>query len=332
MVAKVALSMVESEKIVPGVLNLPKIIYPQDLHDLRPGMLVHMAVHLIRRNKKQPRMTFDADEILALSQSLKAKGDVEVAVIVTLRQRGQKIIPLLVSGERRKKAAAKAGLVCIKTEIAPPMDDEELFFASVITNEGSVGLNPIEKALAYYRSINEFGRTQQQTAAAFCCSVATVRNHLNLLNLVPDVQDLVKDGSISCQVALKVAKILENLQIDYMIAFLEQTYGKGIQPTAEIAERIIEFPARNNGHLRKQPKQKGPRQLGGTEMQIRSLLRRSKSLCNFISGLNGISAEDFHEKGGLSLDTVDQLKSLEEELQRILPKISSMRERIDRAL
>ena len=141
----------------------------------------------ITPNRVQPRKRFDELALKELSDSIKEKGVIE-PIIIRKNSGGYELI----AGERRLRAAKMAGFKEIPAVISNVSDEESLEFA-IIENIQREDLNSIEEAEAY-RSLVNFGLSQEEVAKKVGKERATVANYLRLLRLPPEVKDeLVKE-------------------------------------------------------------------------------------------------------------------------------------------
>ena len=129
----------------------------------------------------------DAQALQELADSIKAQGLVQPVVVRRLTLGGYELI----AGERRWRAAQLAGLTTIPAVIRE-IPDQAAAAMSLIENIQREDLNSLEEALALRRLIDEFGLTHQQTAEAVGRSRAAVTNLLRLLELSPEVKQLLE--------------------------------------------------------------------------------------------------------------------------------------------
>ncbi len=152
--------------------------------------LTYLAVDRLQSGRYQPRRHIDEADLQELADSIQSQGIIQ-PIIVRKTDQGYEII----AGERRWRAAQLAGLVEVPVVIRE-LEDEAALAMSLIENIQRRDLNVIEEALALQRLLQEFGMTHQDIAAAIGKSRATVTNLLRLLNLNPDVRDLVAKGHL----------------------------------------------------------------------------------------------------------------------------------------
>ena len=152
---------------------------------------VSIPIDQIRPNSYQPRRLFREEELVALTESIRRNG-VLTPVLVRPSENGYELI----AGERRWRAARKAGLETIPALIREVNGEDALTFA-IVENEQRDNLSAIESAHAYQRLIDEFGYGQQQVAEAVGVSRAQVSNLLRLRQLPPSVQQRIERRELS---------------------------------------------------------------------------------------------------------------------------------------
>ncbi len=165
------------------------------LPDTAPGTsgedLVDVDIDLIDPSAAQPRTRFDENRLEELAQSIRSNGIVQPLLV---RRRGQRY--QLVAGERRWRAAQRAGLKRVPAVIRE-IPDEKLLELALIENIQRQELNAIEEAHAYKRLIETLGLTQEMVAQRVGRDRTFITNYLRLLRLPEDIQSLVEDEKIS---------------------------------------------------------------------------------------------------------------------------------------
>ncbi len=151
-----------------------------------------LPISKIEPNKLQPRKTFDEDKLNELADSLKQHGVVEPLVV--LKKEGYYMI---ISGERRWRAARIADIKEIPVVIREGMSDQEVLEISLIENIQREDLNPIEQAITHQTLIKEFNLTQDEVSERVSKSRTAVTNSLRLLKLDDRVQEMIIDGRLS---------------------------------------------------------------------------------------------------------------------------------------
>ncbi|HKP69582.1 MAG TPA: ParB/RepB/Spo0J family partition protein [Pyrinomonadaceae bacterium] len=153
--------------------------------------LNELDIDLIKPNPEQPRMRFTESALEELTQSIAANGVVQPIVV---RRKGEGFE--IVAGERRWRAAQKAGLRRIPAAIKEVSDDKLLELA-LIENIQRQELNPIEEANAYRKLIDTLGLTQEDVASRVGKDRTLIATAIRLLKLPADIQKLVEEGKLS---------------------------------------------------------------------------------------------------------------------------------------
>jgi ParB family chromosome partitioning protein len=151
-----------------------------------------VLVSEISPNTYQPRTHFDEEALVSLAASIQAVG---VLQPVLLRQVGPQQYELI-AGERRWRAARRAGLQTVPA-IVRPTEDVRSLEQALVENLHREDLGPLEEAAAYQQLVEEFGLTQEEVAQQVGKSRSAVTNTLRLLHLPPSIQRLLADGQIS---------------------------------------------------------------------------------------------------------------------------------------
>ena len=154
--------------------------------------LREVDIDLIEPNNVQPRTRFDETQLEELAQSIKTNGVVQP--ILLRKTNGGRY--QIVAGERRWRAAQRAGLQRIPSVIREIPDDKMLELA-LIENIQRQELNAIEEAYAYKRLIETFNLTQETVAQRVGRDRTFVTNYLRLLRLPEDIQQLVEESKLS---------------------------------------------------------------------------------------------------------------------------------------
>jgi ParB family chromosome partitioning protein len=155
------------------------------------GAVVTLKTTELEPNRNQPRKTFDEDKIEELSDSIKQHG-VITPLLVTKRDDTY----MIVAGERRWRAAKKAGLKEVPVVIKE-LTDEEIAELAIIENLQREDINAIEEAFAFKMLIDQYSYTQDQVASKISKSRVYVTNSLRLLKLCDKVQQMVIQEMLS---------------------------------------------------------------------------------------------------------------------------------------
>lgn len=165
-------------------------LIPAPAEEDRPEFL-QVGVDEIEPNPQQPRSRFDEEGLDELSASIREVGVLQ-PVIVTTGDEGY----VLIAGERRWRAAQRAGLKTIPAMIREATADDTLVEA-LVENVQRQDLTPLEEAHAYRQLLENYGMTQEQVAGRVGKSRPAVSNTLRLLQLPGPVQTMVDAGSLS---------------------------------------------------------------------------------------------------------------------------------------
>ena len=166
-------------------------LIPIEPDPAQPGGFRLVAVDRITVNPDQPRSRFDDDSLEELAASMKEVGVLQ-PIVVTGGEDGY----VLVAGERRWRAAKRAGLTEIPAVVRESTGQPTLVEA-LIENVQRQDLTPLEEAHAYQQLLENYGMTQEQVASRVGKSRPTISNTLRLLQLPREVQDMVDAGDLS---------------------------------------------------------------------------------------------------------------------------------------
>ena len=151
----------------------------------------YCETHLIRPNRFQPRRRFAEEDLAELSESIKTQGILQ-PLLVRQDDTGYELI----TGERRLRAAKRAGLTQVPV-IMKRVNDEKLLEMAIVENIQREDLNPIEEAEAYHRLITQHKLTQDQASARVGKSRSAVANFLRLRQLPDQIKADITDGTLS---------------------------------------------------------------------------------------------------------------------------------------
>ncbi len=177
----------------------------------------NVQIDKIFPNPKQPRTTFAESQLEELSQSIKELGIIQP---ITLRNGEDKYI--IISGERRWRAAKMAGLKEIPAFIRD-VNDEQMHLMALVENLQREDLNPIEISIGLQRLIDECSLTQEALAQRVAMKRSSVSNYLRLLKLSDEVQYALKQGLITMGHAKAIASLQDQqMQIDLLKICIER--------------------------------------------------------------------------------------------------------------
>jgi ParB family chromosome partitioning protein len=253
------------------------------------GMLRNLPIEQIRPGEYQPRTGMDPDRLEELADSIRAQGVVQPVVVRSLGAgKGYELI----AGERRWRAAQKAGLGEIPAVIRDVPDEVTLAMA-LIENIQRENLNPIEEATALGRLIEEFELTHEQAAANVGRSRASVSNLLRLLDLEPKVRELVDAKKLDMGHARALLALGGSLQVD--TARQVVTLGLSVRETEALVNRV------KGGAPAKKPKPKPDPDIQRLEQELTETLCAPVAVRHSASGKGQVTIKY------TSLDELDGL-------------------------
>ncbi len=157
-----------------------------------PGSgLAEVPLEQVFRGQFQPRRHFDEEALDELAQSIRSQGLMQPIILRSRPAGGYEIV----AGERRWRAAQRAGLAVVPAVIRE-VDDEHAMAMALIENIQREDLNPLEEAVAMQRLRDEFELTQQQIADMLGKGRVSVANTLRLLNLAPATRLMLERGDL----------------------------------------------------------------------------------------------------------------------------------------
>jgi len=160
---------------------------------LKNSEIAMLDLSMLKPNIDQPRRVFKSEDLEELSQSIKENGIIQ-PLIVTYDEKNKNFE--IIAGERRFRAAKKAGLKKVPVFIKRVTKKEKLAMA-IIENVQRSDLNCVEEALAYFQLIDEFNLTQEQVAKTIGKSRSSIANTLRILRLPKEVLKMLQKEELS---------------------------------------------------------------------------------------------------------------------------------------
>ncbi len=199
------------------------------------GALLEVDPARIDPNPDQPRQHIDEAKLAELSQSMSEQGIVQPMIV---RKDGSRF--QLIAGERRWRAAQRAGLEKVPVLVRDVADHQVLEIA-LVENIQREELNPIEEASAYRRLVSELGYSQEQVASRVGKDRSTVANRLRLLRLPRDVRGLIAKQLLSPGHA---RPLLSLASAEHQLEIAAQIVAKGLS-VREVERRVnaVKTPA-----------------------------------------------------------------------------------------
>ena len=208
------------------------------------GSVSTVRISDIEPDKNQPRKIFTDESLESLAQSIERHGVLQPLVVRRIKTDdtsaaskllGQKYT--IISGERRWRASKLAGLTEVPVVIKD-ISDTEVAAIMLVENLQREDLNPVEQALGLRRLTDEFGLTQEETAAIVGISRPALTNALRLLNLPDEVLDVLSHGDISSGHARALLSLGNE---DDILTALQTVVGKelSVRETEKLVKNII---------------------------------------------------------------------------------------------
>lgn len=198
-----------------------------------PEVPSRLPLRLIDSSPFQPRQEFDEEEIQALCDSLRAHGLLQPVVVRRVGERYQ-----LVAGERRLRAAAKAGWADVPVQIIDA-DDRLATELAIVENLQRKDLGPLEKAASFQQYLERYRCTQEELAARLKIDRSTIANLIRLLELPDEVQQSLRQGRITQGHARALLPLGDERE---QIAFAQriQAEGLSVRDTEALVQQSIE--------------------------------------------------------------------------------------------
>jgi ParB family transcriptional regulator, chromosome partitioning protein len=199
------------------------------------GAVAEIKLNQIQVNPYQPRTEFDEQALDELAASIKQLGVIQP---ITVRKVGEKKFQII-SGERRFRAAKRAGLTSVVAFVRDA-NDEDLLAMALVENIQREDLNAIEVGLSYQRLIDECSLTQNDLSERIGKKRSTITNYLRLLKLPPEIQAGIKTNQIGMGHARALVNIEdEKLQLDTFYKIVSE--GLSVRDTEKLI-REINYP------------------------------------------------------------------------------------------
>ncbi len=196
-----------------------------------------VAIEKVAAGRGQPRRRFDDDALDELASSIREKGVLQPLVVVRAAGGYE-----LIAGERRLRAAARAGLDVVPVIVKADVDAGELLELALIENIQREDLTPLEQARAYQRLVEEYSYTQEQVAKRLGKSRVAVTNTMRLLALPDPVREVLEQGLLSEGHARTLLSLATAAQ---QITAARTVVRKGLSVRA--TEDLVRAMGRSNG-------------------------------------------------------------------------------------
>lgn len=205
----------------------------------------YISVNLILPNVYQPRKHFDEESLEELAQSIITYGIIQP---LSVRKLGEDKYEL-VAGERRLRAAKKAGLSEVPVIIVDISDSDSAAIA-LLENLQRENLNFLEEAEAYYNLIRDHSYTQEKLAEIIGKKQSTIANKIRLLRLTPEIRDIVLQNNLTERHARALLKLPTNeLQNNVLKIVIKKSLN--VKNTEELIEKELVKISGDKGKSRK---------------------------------------------------------------------------------
>ena len=184
-------SLFSDTEIISEKVTIEETVDSSEGSSKKEGGILYLDINDIKPNSKQPRKSFNEEKIEELANSIKEHGLIQ-PIMVREAQIGYE----LVAGERRWRAARKAGLKKIPA-IIRELDEQQNMIIAIIENMQREDLNAMEEAEALSDMMGTFGMTQEEVARSVGKSRSYIANSLRLLKLPESVRQMVREGELS---------------------------------------------------------------------------------------------------------------------------------------
>ncbi len=202
--------------------------------------LLELPLDAIRPNQFQPRSHFDEASIAELASSIREVGVLQPILVRPIDGHDEEFE--LVAGERRWRAARRAGMGSIPAIVQGQTSDRHSLEVALIENLHRTDLNALEEAPAYQQLIDEFDLTHEQIAARVAKNRVTITNTLRLLPLPASVQGAIAEGRLTAGHARALLPLPGPEAIEAAAAQVEAD-GLSVRATEQLVRRL-NAPAR----------------------------------------------------------------------------------------
>ena len=175
-----------------------------------PEAVRSLSVERLVPSRRQPRSRFDDAGLAELAESIRVQGVIQPIIVSRL----DADIYTIIAGERRWRAAQRAGLAEVPVVVRQVRDDRQLLELALVENLQRADLDPIEEAEAYRALVEDFGLAHEEIAARVGRSRSAVTNALRLLRLPAAVQELLRTGALTAGQARPLLALEDAAEIE----------------------------------------------------------------------------------------------------------------------
>jgi ParB family chromosome partitioning protein len=264
----------------------------------RPRGSRRLPTDALRPNARNPRRVFSNDDLDELAASLRERGIIQPIVVRPVR--GSAEAYEIIAGERRWRAAQRAGLHDVPVAVIEATDAEALQLA-IIENVQRTDLNALEEAEGYRALMDEFGNSQEDIAKIIGKSRSHVANTLRLLKLSDSIKAYINSGQLS---AGHARMLIGQPNAE---ALADDIVARGLNV------RQVEAIARQETRGGNKPQSTGRKSSAGTDVNTQALEKRLSDALGLV-----VRIEHRGERGVVSIQyrTLDQLDDLTRRLEQ----------------
>lgn len=272
--------------------------------------LAEIAVSDVTPNRHQPRRHFDEEALAELTASVRQLGVLQPILVRPSDGGGYELI----AGERRWRAASRAGMATIPAVIRTT-DEQSAVEQALVENLQRQDLNPLEEAAAYQQLIDDFDLSHEQVAERVGKSRSAVTNTLRLMGLPPSVQQLLMHGRLSAGHARALLGTPDR-GLQETIAKQAADEGWSVR-TVEAAVRAEEATPATGDESDSAPTSDGAGIAPSTRLRPPGLLELEELLAERLS--TRVSVQMGARKGKIAIEFADL-----EDLERIYRRMSGL--------
>ena len=214
---------------------------PAEEPQARPWELCSIPVAEIHPSDDNPRGEISEDSVRELAESIKVYGILQPVTIRPDEEYGTEASPwVMVCGHRRLKACQMLGLDTIPAIIRDDMTDDEAYDLMIVENLQRKDLDPLDEAVAYKALLDPYpvtgypGSTVKELAARFGKSEKYIRGRVALNELIPELKELIKTGSLTIGAGISLAELPMEQQREFMDDYTPET--------SEVDENVVISP------------------------------------------------------------------------------------------
>ena len=306
----------------PGWWDNVLVYGKDDIDGVQVDEIIFINPNDARRDEKQPRQFFDQALLWQLSHAIFVYGQQETAQVYRNPDKSDIEHPwIILNGERRWRATLQANLPYKVQVVPPPIDDLERLKSQVTSNENRIGLSDLEIG-RNIAELRQFGTSVPEIMLLYGKSDAWVYQHLAILEIIPEVQDMLspekpEDQRLSMYTAIRLREVLPEKQLETAKRIVGKT---GFEAREIIREVISQSNAPKSGRQRR-----GSDDLDIFRNMLNHYLARLKVIAEYSDERFGkmflnLLPQTYVEHAKLLSSVSNQTKAVKERMFGFLPK------------